>query len=499
MDVKIREINENDIKLVNDYKILIRPEGIQGKFNKEKFKEELKKLLSEEEIGEEIGEEIIGREDVQGLLQILFRKKKTEKGTQWYWYPGWGIIIGTRKRFEKENNNVKVVDDEKGEKGVFIVWGIIPSTFEIGSQPEDSKVEDYCETVKIFKNIEDEPLFKSELIEDDEEKIKIIKEEIGNNNFHSLIDLLKEKKEIFNKIKEDLNKLEEKYDKLLAKHEEKVKQKNDFKIHIFKIAWSENKWKGMPAKKEDYEKSYEMAKSYEWVKENGIGIEWWNFYEDFDKENFYFTDPQVQGVKKIENGDIVLLISRKGEENRQFVGVMGECIKFSEPKKVFIKLNEEQINWIKEKNPKFPKKDLSITYIIGSKKDLSFCLDKLIPYEGYKELGNLRQSNYTQIKKEHYEKVIKMLEEAKRENPHLQEKIEKVINKIRQISPGEEKSSISSNKSLSSILNALQTKPFLILAGISGTGKTQIARLIAWAMSGEEKNEKKEDKDDETN
>jgi len=35
---------------------------------------------------------------------------------------------------------------------------------------------------------------------------------------------------------------------------------------------------------------------------------------------------------------------------------------------------------------------------------------------------------------------------------------------------------------LSSILNALQTKPFLILAGISGTGKTQIARLIAGIM-----------------
>jgi len=44
---------------------------------------------------------------------------------------------------------------------------------------------------------------------------------------------------------------------------------------------------------------------------------------------------------------------------------------------------------------------------------------------------------------------------------------------------------------LSSILNALQTKPFLILAGISGTGKTQIARLIAGAMS-EENNNKKE-------
>jgi ABC-type glutathione transport system ATPase component len=47
------------------------------------------------------------------------------------------------------------------------------------------------------------------------------------------------------------------------------------------------------------------------------------------------------------------------------------------------------------------------------------------------------------------------------------------------------------NTSLSSIINAINTKPFLILAGISGTGKTQIARLIAWAMS-EENNNKKE-------
>ena len=41
----------------------------------------------------------------------------------------------------------------------------------------------------------------------------------------------------------------------------------------------------------------------------------------------------------------------------------------------------------------------------------------------------------------------------------------------------------NSKSPLSSILNALQTKPFLILAGISGTGKTQIARLIANLIS----------------
>jgi len=38
---------------------------------------------------------------------------------------------------------------------------------------------------------------------------------------------------------------------------------------------------------------------------------------------------------------------------------------------------------------------------------------------------------------------------------------------------------------LRAILTALQTKPFLIFAGVSGTGKTQIARIIAGVMSKE--------------
>lgn len=40
-------------------------------------------------------------------------------------------------------------------------------------------------------------------------------------------------------------------------------------------------------------------------------------------------------------------------------------------------------------------------------------------------------------------------------------------------------------QNISKIINALLTKPFLILAGVSGTGKTQIARIIANVMSEE--------------
>jgi len=263
------------------------------------------------------------------------------------------------------------------------------------------------------------------------------------------------------------------------------------KIHVFKIAWSENKWKGMPETKEDYEKSYQIAKSFGWVKEKGIGMEWWNFYEEFDENYFYFTDPTSEGVENIENGDIVLLISTKGDEGRHFVGIMGECEKLTAPKefsweKLLNKeqIKKEQIQWINEKNPEFPKvgdKEYSISYKVKSRKDLSFCLDKPIPYEPYKEIGDLRRKNYTTIDEKNYDKVIEMLEEAKKENPTQQEKIEKIINKIKNL--GKEgiftHTTPNSNKSLSSIINAIKTKPFLILAGISGTGKTQIARLIA--------------------
>jgi hypothetical protein len=206
------------------------------------------------------------------------------------------------------------------------------------------------------------------------------------------------------------------------------------KIYVFKIAWSENKWKGMPETKEDYEKSYEIARKFEWVKENGIATEWWNFYEGFDENYFYFRDPEGKGVKKIENGDIVLLISKKGE-GRHFVGVMGECEKLTEPKEFSWKeLNKEQIKWIQEKNPKFPKvgnEEFSISYKVKSRKDMSFCLDTPILYEPYKEIGDLRIKNYTEVDEKNYDKVIEMLEEAKEKNPDHKEKIEKIINKIK--------------------------------------------------------------------
>jgi ABC-type glutathione transport system ATPase component len=43
----------------------------------------------------------------------------------------------------------------------------------------------------------------------------------------------------------------------------------------------------------------------------------------------------------------------------------------------------------------------------------------------------------------------------------------------------------SQGDKLNSIIHAISTKPFLILAGVSGTGKTQIARIVAGGVAGE--------------
>jgi len=102
---------------------------------------------------------------------------------------------------------------------------------------------------------------------------------------------------------------------------------------------------------------------------------------------------------------------------------------------------------------------------------------------GYPKTG---MSCFTyKIKKE---ELVKILEEAKKKHEginktEIAQKIETAINIIkegRKMGKGE----ISENKTeqIGRILNAINTKPFIILSGISGTGKTQIARIISAGM-----------------
>ncbi|MEO0233197.1 MAG: hypothetical protein ABIL90_04545 [candidate division WOR-3 bacterium] len=63
---------------------------------------------------------------------------------------------------------------------------------------------------------------------------------------------------------------------------------------------------------------------------------------------------------------------------------------------------------------------------------------------------------------------------------------EEIVKKVKEINLKDDKEDIKRDpQNISKIINALLTKPFLILAGVSGTGKTQIARIIANVMSEE--------------
>ena len=66
------------------------------------------------------------------------------------------------------------------------------------------------------------------------------------------------------------------------------------------------------------------------------------------------------------------------------------------------------------------------------------------------------------------------------------EKFEKIYNK-KLISTNSKE---NKNETLHNILNTINTKPFIILSGISGTGKTQIARIISAGIIKDKKKNK---------
>ncbi len=72
------------------------------------------------------------------------------------------------------------------------------------------------------------------------------------------------------------------------------------------------------------------------------------------------------------------------------------------------------------------------------------------------------------------ENITKELEEQK--------KPQELIERAREITQSLEKGPISDTNNISKLINAINTKPFIILSGISGTGKTQIARIISAGM-----------------
>ncbi|MCM8789382.1 MAG: hypothetical protein NC907_06305, partial [Candidatus Omnitrophica bacterium] len=139
-----------------------------------------------------------------------------------------------------------------------------------------------------------------------------------------------------------------------------------------------------------------------------------------------------------------------------------------------------------------PKHYLPCGVCINLKKE--FLIGILGAYEGskgkYKELNEesekrkfLKRLSLQELetKEDPIDEIVNILNEKMKKVMEDKEKGFKELKELVDIFYKTDKT--SSPYSIPSILNALHTKPFLILAGISGTGKTQIARLIASAMS----------------
>lgn len=203
----------------------------------------------------------------------------------------------------------------------------------------------------------------------------------------------------------------------------------EIKIYLAKIAWSVNKWQGLPDKKEDYERNINnMAKDFKYVSENGLADEWWNFYERIDPKYYYWTTPKGR-VSKLEDGGIVFFISKKGEEEKMyFVGVMGNCSETNYKVSLNQLLTEDQKNWVKNKIDITTK---IINFKAKGEKNLSFVLNEYIQINQEEYFGvTLKQAEFTEIKEEYNNKLIELLEKTKGEkgNEELRGKIDKIIN-----------------------------------------------------------------------
>jgi hypothetical protein len=102
------------------------------------------------------------------------------------------------------------------------------------------------------------------------------------------------------------------------------------------------------------------------------------------------------------------------------------------------------------------------------------------------EKGSKGEKINEESTKKGYQKDIKLGEQNEEQIINLiAEEFTNILNTI-----NDRIANKNTNGKLSDILTALNTKPFLILAGVSGTGKTQIARIVAGVVAGEEKKEK---------
>jgi len=262
------------------------------------------------------------------------------------------------------------------------------------------------------------------------------------------------------------------------------------KVYVGKIAWSSSGWQGFPKKIEDYKKDVKRS-GFDYVREYKYAHEWFNFYEDFD-EKYYFG---FFWKGEVEKDSIICWVSKDVNDGKmKLIGfyVEAESPSKEEREKIKNKKNSLKPQYYKELGAKTKKEFLVWHPNIKAPKEKSFKLKEPIPINQKEVYGiTLGQVNVFGCRHKNIKKLKKWLEENQEYLKVEKEKIDYLLKKLEEVSENinkKNKNSYQLNK-ITNIINAINTKPFIILSGISGTGKTQIARIISAGIVSYKKND----------
>jgi MoxR-like ATPase len=262
------------------------------------------------------------------------------------------------------------------------------------------------------------------------------------------------------------------------------------KIMFAKIAWSENSWNGWDPKGYDNREGY----GYGYVKENGFGLEWWNFF-DFGDEYFYgHIEFMGRRPTKFESPGLIAFLSKNiYDGNLYFVGFYGQAELsdkgFKAPKSRWDTLPEEVQSKIDD-----VKKDLqNNSYLVKAEKKYSTVFRKKVMVDEASDLGTgpFRQASFVyggENEKISPERIYRLFERALKEHENLlnvsrneQEEMEikSIMRKIEGVIKdynlyGRRDSNF--NRLFERLERILDSKKQVIIYGPPGTGKTFVSR-----------------------
>jgi 5-methylcytosine-specific restriction endonuclease McrBC GTP-binding regulatory subunit McrB len=297
---------------------------------------------------------------------------------------------------------------------------------------------------------------------------------------------------------------------------------------VAKIAWAHNRWKGFDEEGFNKKEKY----GYKYVNETGIAHEWWNFYERFSND-YYFGHVEQKGEFTHFDQGLIVFISKNINDNKfYFVGFYGEGEYskngFSTGKTLAEIIPEHAKEKLKKAiaegkiSPKFAEylqkavfeapEEIKSKFRAKKAYSTVFMEDCYVPVTasdfGISKFGQNNVMYIGENEKIKPTKIRDLLIKAKKrhkqilEDPNVpddkKEEAEKIVEKIEWVLKSYFPSNYNEGDNMEELVKylmfqgyyynphlvsqfytALKTKGFVILSGLTGTGKTKIAQELA--------------------